>query len=61
MKILSYRLAPSGGGTIGFAEIFEVTPGIRLFDVKMVHTHHGTIRAYARNTTSDRSAIAELS
>lgn len=27
MKILSYRLAPSGGGTIGYAEIFEVTPG----------------------------------
>ena len=60
MRILSYRPAPSGGGTIGFAEI-EAAPGVRLFDVKIVRTHDGSIRAYARNTAFDRSAIAELS
>jgi hypothetical protein len=60
VKILNYRPAPSGGGTIGFAEI-EAAPGIRLFDVKIVRTSDGSIRAYARNTAFDRTAIAELS
>jgi hypothetical protein len=60
MRILSYRPAPSGGGTIGFVEI-EAAPGVRLFDVKIVRAHDGTIRAYARNTAFDRAAIAEIS
>lgn len=60
MKILDFKPAPSGGGTIGFAEI-EAAPGVRLFDVKIVRAHDGTIRAYARNTAFDRSAIAEIS
>ncbi|ACI93286.1 hypothetical protein OCAR_6172 [Afipia carboxidovorans OM5] len=59
MRILNYRPAPSGGGTIGFAEI-EAAPGIRMFDVKIVRTHDGSIRAYARNTAFDRTAIAEI-
>jgi hypothetical protein len=59
LKIISYRPAPSGGGTIGFAEI-EAAPGVRLFDVKIVRTNDGTIRAYARNTAFDRTAVAEI-
>jgi hypothetical protein len=60
MRLLSYRSAPSGGGTIGFAEI-EAAPGVRLFDVKIVRVHDGSLRAYARNTAFDRAAIAEIS
>lgn len=60
LKIISYRPAPPGGGTIGYAEI-EAAPGVRLFDVKIVRTGDGSIRAYARNTAFDRAALAELS
>ncbi len=60
MRILSYRPAPSGGGTIGYAEI-EAAPGVRLFDVKIVRTNDGSIRAYARNTAFHRAAVAEIS
>jgi hypothetical protein len=60
MRILSYRPAASGGGTIGFAEV-EAGPGVRLFDVKIVRAHDGSLRAYARNAAFDRTAIAELS
>jgi hypothetical protein len=60
MRILSYRPAPAGGGTIGYAEI-EAAPGVRLFDVKIVRAHDGNIRAYARNAAFDRTAIAEIS
>ncbi|MBN8963800.1 MAG: hypothetical protein J0H89_00115 [Rhizobiales bacterium] len=60
MKILNYRPSPSSGAAIGFAEI-EAAPGVRLFNVKIIRTDDGGLRAYARNAAFDRAAIAEIS
>ncbi len=61
MKILNIRPAPPGvGKAVGTADI-EVAPGVRLFDVKIVRTSDGSLRAYARNTSFDRSAVTEIS
>jgi hypothetical protein len=56
VRVIAYRPSPSGGG---YADI-EAAPGIKLRDVKIIRAHDGNIRAYARNTSFDRNAVAEI-
>jgi hypothetical protein len=60
MKILKARPATGGGGTIAYADV-EVCPGVKIFDVRIVRSNDGSMRAYARNTAFDHAAVAEIS